>query len=94
MSFIIVVIYRPPSAHNSFYDNFEKMLKECNLDKEVIIMGDFNINWEAKTCRKKVKQITDRFDLSQVVRGPTRKTNSTKTQIDLIFTNRPERMIK
>ncbi len=57
-------------------------------------MGDFNINWEDRHSRKKLKQITDRFDLKQVVRGPTRITNSSKTQIDLIFTNRPERIVK
>ena len=94
MSFVLVVIYRPPSADNGFYENFEKLLKESNLNKEILIMGDFNINWEDKPCRKKLKLITDRFDLTQVIRGPTRITNSTKTQIDLIFTNRPERIVK
>lgn len=94
LSFVLVVIYRPPSADNSFYENFERLLKESNLDKEIIIMGDFNINWEDKPSRKKLKQITDRFDLTQVVRGPTRITNSSKTQIDLIFTYRPERIVK
>jgi len=91
---VLVVIYRPPSADNSFYENFEQLLKENNHDKEIIIIGDFNINWQDKPFRKKLKQITDRFDLTQVVRGPTRITNSTKTQIDLIFSNRPERIVK
>ncbi len=76
MSFVLVVIYRPPSADNSFYENFEKLLKESN--KEIIIVGDFNINWEDRHSRKKLKQITDRFDQKQVVRGPTRITNSSK----------------
>ncbi len=50
-------------------------------------MGDFNINWEDKSTRKNLKQITDSFDLKQLISGPTRITNSTKSQIDLIFTN-------
>lgn len=33
MSFVLVVMYRPPSADNSFYENFEQLLKESNLDK-------------------------------------------------------------
>ncbi len=57
-------------------------------------MGDFNINWEDKSTRKNLKQITDSFDLKQLISGPTRITNSTKSQIDLIFTNRPERILK
>ncbi len=57
-------------------------------------MGDFNINWEDKSTRTNLKQITDSFDLKQLISGPTRITNSTKSQIDLIFTNRPERILK
>ena len=48
-------------------------------------MGDFNINWEDNSSRKNLKCITYKFDLSQMINGPTRITNSTKTQIDLIF---------
>lgn len=57
-------------------------------------MGDFNINWGEKSSRKNFKQITDNFDLMQLINGPTRITNSTSTQIDLIFSNRPERILK
>lgn len=40
MSFDIVVKYRSPSADNSFYENFEKLLKEeKSFDSEIIIMG-------------------------------------------------------
>ncbi len=89
MSFTLIVIYRPPSSNTSFYEKFEKLLKECNFNKEVIIMGDFNINWGEKSSRKNLKQITDKFDLMQLINWPTRITNSTSTQIDLIFSNRP-----
>lgn len=56
-------------------------------------MGDFNLNWEDKSSRKKLKQITG-FNLAQMVNGPTRIANGTSTQIDLIFSNRPERITK
>lgn len=36
----------------------------------------------------------DDVDMTQVINGPTRITNSTNTQIDLAFTNRPERILK
>ena len=57
-------------------------------------MGDFNINWENKTCRKKLKEITDDFNLTQKIQGPTRVTQSSHTQIDLVFTNRPDWITK
>ncbi len=93
MSFTLIVIYRPPSSNCSFYEKFETLLKESNFNK-VIIMGDFNINWEDKSTRKNLKQITNNFDIKQLISGPTRITNYTKSQIDLIFTNRPERILK
>lgn len=94
MFFSLIVIYSPPSSNIDFYEKLQNMLANCNFDKEVIIMGDFNVNWEDRSVRKKLKQITDRFDLTQVIKGPTRVTQSTKTQIDLVFSNRPERMTK
>ena len=94
MSLTLIVIYRPPSSNISFYEKFEKLLKECNFNKEVIIMGDFNISWGEKSSRKNFKQITDKFDLMQLINGPTRMTYSTSTQIDLICSNRPERILK
>jgi len=57
-------------------------------------MGDFNLNWEDKSSRMKLKLILDGFNLVQLVKGPTRITNSTRTQIDLIFSNRPDRISK
>lgn len=57
-------------------------------------MGDFNSNWEDKSSRKNLKQIADNFDLIQLISGPTRITSSNRTQIDSIFSNRPERILK
>jgi len=62
--------------------------------KECIVLGDFNINWAEKTTRKKLKVLTDKFELTQLIDGHTRITNVSKTQIDLIFSNKPERIIK
>ncbi len=65
MSFVLVVICRPPSADNSFYENFEKLLKESNLGKEIIIMGDFNINWEDKTSTGRTNTLEKSSNKSQ-----------------------------
>ncbi len=56
-------------------------------------MGDFNINWDDKTIRKNLKQITDHFDLKQMINEPTRIIYSTRSQIDYIFSNRAERIL-
>jgi len=57
-------------------------------------MGDFNLNWEDKLKRKILKIVADKFNLYQLIKGPTRIAKSSKTQLDLIFANKPERIIK
>lgn len=93
MSFTFAVIYRPPSSSVDFYDKLASVMKQLNFAKEVIIMGDLNINWDVNQVRKKFKKIMDEKDMTQIISGPTRQ-NSTSTQIDLAFTNRPERIFK
>lgn len=58
------------------------------------MLGDLNVNWEVKQIRKNLKKVMDKMDMAQVINGATRITNSTSTQIDLAFTNRPERILK
>ena len=94
MSFTLIVLYRPPSSNISFYEKFRELLQQCDFNREVIVMGDFNVNWEDKSSKKHLKQVTDSFNLSQIINGPTRITNSSCTQIDLIFSNMPDRIIK
>ena len=72
----------------------ETVLKECSSGQEILIMGDFNINWEEKGTNKALQRIANKFDLTQQIKGPTRITSSSITQIDLIFTNKPERVRK
>ncbi len=91
MVFTIVVLYRSPHAKNEFYEQLWSLLKECDLGKELLSMGDFNINWEDKLQRKSLKQIYNGLDFHQLIKGLTRVTNSSKTQIDLVFSNKPER---
>ena len=57
-------------------------------------MGDSNVNWEDKSKRKNLKMIREKFQLEQLVKGPTRIAKCSSTQIDLIFTNKPERITK
>ncbi len=33
MSFVLIVIYRPPSSNISFYENLKQLLKQCDFNK-------------------------------------------------------------
>ena len=94
MSFNVIGVYRPLSSDITFYEHFKNLLKKLDTKKECIVLGDLNLNWTEKATRKKLKALTSQFELIQLIDGPTRITNVSKTQIDLIFSNKPERIIK
>lgn len=52
-------------------------------------MGDFNLNWQDKTC-KKLKDIAKIFQMIQMIHKPTRITKSSQTLIEIIFANQIE----
>lgn len=83
-SFIVICLYRQPSAKVYFYDQF----KDCNFNKDVLILGDFNVNWDNKRDRKNLKLITNYYNLTQLINDPTRITQRSKTKIDLVFSTR------
>lgn len=78
MSYTILGIYRPPSTKNAFFEQLKALLRECDFDSEIIILGDFNINWENKTDRKSLKQLADTL---QLVKGLTRITSANQSYI-------------
>lgn len=54
MSFVVICLYRKPSATIEFYEKL-KLLNYCDSNKEIIIIGDFNVNWNDKKARKNLK---------------------------------------
>lgn len=52
MSFTVICIYRPPSSNSMFYEHLRNILKEFDRNKELILVGDLNINWTEKSKRK------------------------------------------
>ena len=92
-SFIVVGIYRPPSAHISAIDKLANLLSQ-HSNTETIIMSDLNLDW-LTSASKYLKEVSGNLNLSQLVTEPTRpnlKDSSRSTLIDLIFTNRSDKI--
>lgn len=94
MNFTIVVLYNQPPVRVSFYDELSNVVKQLESHREVIWYGDFNINWLNKTCREKLQSLMAKFNYTQMIKGPTRISRKSKTLIDMVFTKRPERIIR
>lgn len=48
MSLTTICIYRKLTADLEFYDQLKALLATCNNKQEILLFGDFNINWENK----------------------------------------------
>ena len=90
---IVSCIYQPPRNLNEFLHEFERIIKDSSKRTNVVFLGDFNIDLEEKNSsnyaiRRKFITLLQRFNLYNVVKGSTRITPGTRTQIDhIIVTN-------
>ena len=85
--FLICTIYRPSSACSEWIDLFEKEVSVSQTTgSEIILMGDFNIDIEPCSNNKWLSLI-QLIDLSQLVKEPTRITESTSSIIDHAYTS-------
>lgn len=89
--FIIVCVYRPPSAD---YNLFESVIDEVlssifRTPKNIIVCGDFNINLleNSPFCGRLLNTFKS-FNLVNVFCEPTRITATSATCIDNIFSNK------
>lgn len=68
------------------------MVKQLETFRETICFGDFNINQLDRGNKQKLQSVMAKFSFQQVTKGPTRNTRQANMLIDLMFTNRPERL--
>ena len=92
--FLLAITYRLPDTSKYFpkdFDNhFNAMLSKANeTPKEIILLGDVNVNFLDSTNGKDFKPILNLFGLKHLIHKPTRITDSTSTLIDIIGTNNP-----
>lgn len=90
---VIIGIYRPPSASIKALDQLAELLS-IYADSETIILGDFNIDWSSAASGR-MKEVAASLNFIQLISEPTRPNllnPSKSTTIDLIFSNRPDKI--
>ena len=89
---LVCTLYRPPDSCVDWFEQCSEMIdKAYSENKEMVIMGDLNIDW----CRPHAiptrwMSIIDAFNLNQIITGVTRTTETSNTCIDHIYVTRPE----
>ena len=95
---LICSIYKPSNADfNNFKSTLDKSLEQISTEeKEIIVIGDFNCDMRPKKLASDSKELRDLFNLyqfNQLIKSPTRITDSTATLIDLVFTTDKEKIV-
>ena len=84
---LVCSIYRPPDCGNTSSEVFAGMMESAATEgKEVLLMGDLNINLMSSTPNSRfLESHCKELSLTQMITGPTRVTQSSATLIDHIY---------
>ena len=98
-SFLVGCFYRPPETSDYFPRNYNSLLQNHLTDttkenKEVIMLGDFNVNYKKRWENIEFKTTITQNGFKQLIKKPTRITQTSSTLIDLIITNKPSTISK
>lgn len=96
--FLVTTWYRPPDSKIEILEKFETCL--LNLDKEEkesIVLGDFNCNLLSKSPDQNTDYLNflvEAYQYVQLINEATRITPNSRTLIDHIITNKPDKITR
>ena len=90
-SIVICVTYRPDDCPLSSFDNVLKpsYIQALTLNKPIVILGDLNCDALKPNCpeSKALMNFATEMNLSQLIKSPTRITNTTQSLLDVVLTS-------
>ena len=95
---LIGCFYRPPEGSDYLPSNFNNIFNNSlaeidQINKEIILLNNFNLNYKIPKADKDFKSIMDMYGFKQLINKPTRVTSTSATIIDLFFTNSSENIV-
>ena len=87
ISIVIIAVSRSPSVQKAeFCEALNEFLDTvCEENYEIVIAGDFNIDWYKDYYRTRLVNILNDNGLKQIVNAFTRIIQSSKTLVDYIY---------
>ena len=96
---LVCIIYRPPDTSRYLDSDFENafidMLDDSVYEnKETILLGDINVNYQNKSDNKEMKRIISQHGFKQVISKAIRVTRETSTLTDIAATTHEQNVSK
>ena len=97
--FIFTIYKAPDQLLESLTEELDTALSCISLEAEVILLGDFNVNFLAtkndasRALKRKLLSLTSMYNLEQLIDKPTRITENSSTLIDRLFANNNHRIV-
>ena len=84
---LVCNVYRPPDAQAEWIDELAGMIEHgVQEGNTVVVLGDFNCDMlRPNSHAPKLGMVMSEYGLEQLGNGPTRVTENSSTQIDLLF---------
>ena len=93
----IGTLYKAPKIPcRVFQEAYESLMHVYTNYEDPILTGDFNVNMlkpESNECKTLLDTIIDPFELTQLIKTPTRITATSRTLIDLLLVKKPESVL-
>ncbi len=86
-----VFFYRPPNANQEVLQNIDRSIDlaiDTNIDN-IIVTGDFNLNFLAENTKRKLDSLFLPYGLQQVISEPTHFTETSHSLIDVMYVSKP-----
>ena len=87
---VIGTIYRAPNSNREYCENiFNEIQRAKDISEEVIVMGDLNFDCISDNglSQNPISCLESMFDMTQLIKMPTRITLKTKSLLDVIITS-------
>ena len=89
-------MYRPPNTSIELFEKIEILFQNLDKDrKEVMIVGDLNCDLiSVSNYTKRLNDLINVFQMTQLIKKTTRITNTSATLIDVATVSKPENICR
>ena len=87
------VLYRPPSANDSYFNDILDMIEKATVKgQDCILLGDLNYDYDINESLHKnpIQNIESLYEMTQLITEKTRVTECSEILLDVILTTNPE----